>query len=158
MIKHILPLMVFTLAIGVSSAQAQTMREKKIKEEMFKRIEVLQTKIESIRTDLKKENVVDSCRKLNEMYEIYRKHVDAIGVHMDPYDDQCSEIRNDALTELFMINGEIETCKEGKDNEYVDPKELSVNLKDISRSLKNQEKVIKKKKASFNNIFLYDLK
>ena len=65
MIKHILPLMVFTLAIGVSSAQAQTMREKKIKEEMFKRIEVLHTKIESIRTDLKKEN-----ENLKEIWEM----------------------------------------------------------------------------------------
>ncbi len=138
------------------SASAETMKEKKTKEEMSKRIDDIKLKISEIRADLDDEKVVDACKKLKEVFAVYPDHVADVGIHMDPYDNKCAEIRNDALSELILIHSEVKVCEKGKDSEYVDPELLSDKLKDVDKSLKRQRKVINKKDASYNNKFHYD--
>lgn len=137
-------------------SEAQTLREKRIKEEMLTRVDALTVKLNLVRKDLASESVADACTKLKEVFDLYPDHVKDVGVRLDAFDNKCAEIRNDALTELITLHREVVTCGRGRGNEYVDPDRLSDTLKDIVKSLKNQRKIIAKKSVEFQNNFHYD--
>lgn len=155
--KSLLSTLVLSFMVFASiTSEAATMREKKTKEEMLKRVDAISLKIESIRADLDDEKVKDACAKIQEIFIVYKDHVNDVGVHLDPFDSKTAEARNDSLSELISVHQEKANCERGVDSEFVDPKELSRKMKSINKSLKRQRKIIEKKSAAFENNFQYE--
>lgn len=147
-------LILLTLLIA-QSGFAQSMREKRIKEEMLQRVATLLHKIDDTRNDLDREDVVNACSKIKEMFVIYPDHVKAIGSHMSLFEGRTVDAKNEALTQLIFMHKQTLLCDQGTDCEYVDPKQLSKELKKIGKSLKKQGKTIKKSDTGYDNTFYY---
>ena len=62
---------------------AQTIKDKRIKQEMIDRTALLIEKVESTREDLEKEDVVNACKKIKEIFIIFPDHLKGIGSHLD---------------------------------------------------------------------------
>jgi hypothetical protein len=134
---------------------AQTMKEKRTKEEMLNRVELLISKIEETRKDLKQEDVVSACSKIKEMFAIYPEHVMDVGIHMDLLRGKVNNVKSDALSQLIFMHRQTLICEKGTDCEYIDPKAVGKSLKEIERSLKKQRRVIKNSSTGHNNSFEY---
>lgn len=147
-------LMLVTLLIG-QSAFAQTIKEMKTKQEMVARTELIIETIESTREDLKNEDVVSACKKINELFLLYPAHVESIGTHLDFYSNRSIAAKDQALNQLIFVHRQSLICAQGKDSEYVDPSKLNKEFKQIEKSLKKQRKTIKKSDTSNENSFKY---
>ncbi len=137
-------------------AFSQTLKAKQVKQEMLERVEILIEKVESSRKDLVIEDVVSACAKIKEMFIIYPEHLKDIGSHLDLYRGRTVRAKDEALGQLIFMHRQTLICSKGKDSEYVDPKKLSKELKEIENSLKKQRKVIKKSDAENDNFFSYE--
>jgi hypothetical protein len=134
---------------------AQTIKEKKTKQEMLNRTELIITTIEGAREDLKIEDVDSACKKINELFVLYTPHVESIGQHLDFFRHRENKAKDEALSQLIFMHRHVIICAQGKDSEYVDPKKLRKELKEIEKSLKSQRKTIKKSDTSNENSFKY---
>lgn len=135
---------------------AQTMREKKIKEEMLSRVDVLLEKVEATQSSLKKEDVTGACSKIQEMFEIYPEHLKAVGSHLDLFESKNVKTKNQALEHLIFVHRQSLICKQGKDCEYLDIGLVNKKMKSMKKELTKQRKIIKKADTNFENTFYYE--
>lgn len=138
------------------SAFAETMREKRIRQEMIDRVTLMEQKIVSTRLLLDRENVVDACKKIKELFEIYPDHLKAVGSHMDLFKGKVIAVKDDSLNQLVFFHRQTTVCERGQDAEYVDPKTLNRELRSILKSLKKQKKIISKEDTDHENQFYYE--
>ena len=152
--------MKFTLILALSLITqlsfAQSAREKRIKEQMLERVELLIEKVEATRADLENEDAVAACSKIKELFLIYPDHLKALGSHLDIYRGRSVRAKNHALDELIFLHKQTQYCAQGKDAEYVDPKKLDKEMKRIEKSLKKQKRVIKRADTGHQNSFYYE--
>lgn len=134
---------------------AQTVRETKIKKEMLDRTNILIEKVEGAREDLDQEDVVNACKKIKELFVLYPDHLKAIGSHLDIDRIRTIRAKDQALNQLIFVHRQSLICDQGKDSEYVDPKKLRKELKEVENSLKKQRKTIKKSDTDNENRFDY---
>jgi chromosome condensin MukBEF ATPase and DNA-binding subunit MukB len=154
--KSISSLILGTLLLAATSANAQTLHEKKNKEIMLKRLDEITSNVTGIRSDLKAEKMGEACTKIKTLFKLYPDHVTDIGVHLDPYQNKDAEIRNDSLNELISLHQDSQNCDQGKSGEYMDIKDLTMKMKKFDKSLKRQRKIIQKANTGFENEFHYD--
>ncbi len=147
--------MVLTL-IFMKMSFADTIHEKNVKKEMLERVDTLLSKIEECRDDLKSDDVVKACGKIDEIFAIYPEHLKALGVHMDLFASKTVKSTHSALSQLIFVHQQSLVCKQGQNSEYVDPEALRKELKRIERSLKKQRKYIKRKDVGNNNSYYYN--
>lgn len=134
---------------------AQSVREKRIKQEMLDRTDTLIEKVEGAREDLEKEDVINACKKIKELFVLYPDHLKGIGSHLDLDRNRTVRAKDQALNQLIFIHRQTLICDQGKDSEYVDPKKLRKELRDIVKSLNDQKKTIKKSDTENENKFEY---
>ena len=135
---------------------AQTMRSKKVKEEMLTRVDLLTEKAEACRLALEKEDVVAACGKIQEMFEIYPEHLKSIGTYMDLFESKNVTAKNQALEHLIFVHRQSLICRQGKDSEYLDIGLVNKKMKAMKKELGKQKKVIKKAETDYNNTFYYE--
>lgn len=148
--------LLFICLLAGQMSFAQTMREKKIKEEMLSRVDVLLEKVEATRSSLKKEDVVAACDKIQEMFEIYPEHLKAVGSHMDLFESKNVKTKNQALEHLIFVHRQSLICKQGKDCEHLDMGLVDKKMKSMKKELTKQRKIIKKADTNFQNTFYYE--
>jgi hypothetical protein len=134
---------------------AQSKKEKRIKQEMLDRVELLIEKVELTREELEKEDVVNACKTIKEMFQIFPDHLKGIGSRMDFEKRRTIKAKDLALNELIFMHKQSLICEQGKDAENVDPKELRKELKDVLHALKKQRRIIKRADTSSENSFHY---
>jgi hypothetical protein len=148
--------LVLTSLLLSQIAFSQSAKEKKNKQAMLERVELLIEKVEGTREDLKTEDVVKACEKIKEMFLIYPDHLKDIGSHLDLYRGRTVRAKDQALDQLIFMHRQSLICSKGKNSEYVNPEKLSKELKGIESSLKKQRKVILKSDADNENFFSYE--
>lgn len=136
-------LLLITLLIG-QIAYAQSMREIRIREAMLNRIDELTTKTQSTQDLLARRDVGPACKNIKEMFDMVQEHVKDIHTHLDIFSSKVINTKQDAVQSLLLIQQNNTTCKQGQDNEYIDPKKAESNMKVVLSSLKKQRKVINK--------------
>jgi len=154
----------FLILLMSQLAMSQTMKEKRVKQEMLERVDLLIEKAESVKDLLEvnrketpsDENVGAACRILKDLFEIYPEHVKAIGGHLDLFAARTVWLKNEALAQLITIHRQTLVCKQGKNQEYVDPSALHKEFENIVKSLEKQKKRISKSDASYENSFYYE--
>ncbi len=144
------------LAVFVNGAFAESAFEKKKKQEMSERTDILIEKVESARSHLKKEEVKEACDEIKEMLKLYPEHLKSIGQHMNNYKTKVVIARDEALQQLIFVHRQSVVCGQGDNAEHVDPKDLNKKLKKILKSLNKQKKLIDKEKTNYENEFYYN--
>jgi hypothetical protein len=147
-------IMLVTLLLSQLSF-AQSIKEKRIKQEMLDRVELLIEKVELTREELEKEDVVNACKTIKEMFQIFPEHLKGIGSRMDFEKRRTIKAKDLALNELIFMHKQSLICDQGKDAENVDPKKLRKELKDVLHALKKQRRIIKRADTSSENSFYY---
>lgn len=136
-------LILITLMVG-QMAFAQSMREIRIRESMQKRVTDLIAKTEATQELLERRDVQNACKNIKSMYSSIQDHVQDIHSHLDIFSSRVINGKQDAIQALIILQRNNGICKQGKDNEYVDPKKAESNLKSVLKTLKKQSKLIKK--------------
>jgi hypothetical protein len=150
-----LPLILLALAF-TQLATAQSIREEKIRKQMLERVELILEKSEAAREDLKNKDVVMACEKITSIFAIYPDHLKAIGSHMELFRSRTVKAKNQALDHLIFFHKQTNICQQGKDSEYVDPKRLSKDLREIEKELKRHGRLIKRRDTDQENYFYYE--
>ncbi len=134
---------------------AQSMKEIRIKKEMIDRVELIIEKIDVAQEDLEKNDVVNACKGIKEIFQIFPDHLKSIGTHMDFERVKTIKAKDLALNELIFFHRQTLECDSGKDSENVDPKKLKKDLKLVERKLKKQRRIIKRSDTDLENSFYY---
>lgn len=135
---------------------AQTMKEKRIKQEMLDRVDSLVKIIDEGRASLEKEDVVNACKKINELFKLMPDHLVAVGTKMDLFDSDVIRMENESKMHLIYVHQQNNVCNSSEligDN--LDMKETDRKLKSMKKALEKQRKKIKKGDTSFENTYSY---
>lgn len=149
------PVFILVLMLATQFSFAQTLREKKIKEEMLSRVDTLIAKTQEGREALDSEDVIKACDIIDELFKILPDHLVSIGTRMNLFDSKIIKMENE--TKMFLIDTHMRSniCSVGERGENLDIGETDKQLKKMNKSFKKQKKTIKKKDTDYNNTYNY---
>lgn len=147
-------LLLFTLTLSQLSF-AETMKERKIKEEMLLRTDSLIAKTQEGRDFLEKEDVVSTCKKIEEIFELLPKHLFDIGGRMNLFDEDVITMEKQTRVYLIGMHRTHLTCKKGNDAENLDMDATDRDLKAMNKAFKKHKKWIKKLETNYENTYNY---
>jgi hypothetical protein len=135
---------------------AESVRGKKLKEEMITRIDSLITKISDGRDALEQEDVAKTCEKINEVFKLLPEHLIAIGTNMNLLNSKVILMEQETKMVLIYIHQRSNICASSSNpGENLDLKETEKKLKSISKMLVKQKKLIKKLSTEYRNTYNY---
>lgn len=134
---------------------AQSIKSKKIKEEMLTRVDTLISKIDESRAHLAKEEVAQACDKIDEIFKILPDHLIGIGTKMNLFDPAVIRMENESKIFLIWIHQRHNICNNGIRGEELDMGETSKELKSMKKKFEKQKKRIKKSDTDFENTYNY---
>lgn len=145
----------FALLLLSQLALAESVRGKRIKEEMLTRVDNLILQIEESREALDRADVITACQKINDIFKIIPKHLVAIGTSMNLLDSKV--IRMEQETKMFLIymHQRSNICAQGETGEYLDLEETDKKLKSMRKMLEKQRKLIRKRDTDYENTYHY---
>lgn len=147
--------LVLLLLLASQLSFSQTLKEKKVKQEMLDRADVLIAKVSEARLALEKEDVVTTCEKINELFRLYPDHLVGIGTRMNIFDGRIIKMENEAKMSLIYFHQQSNVCSRGETGEYLDIGDTKKKLKSIKRQLEKQKKKIKKSDTDYENTYNY---
>jgi hypothetical protein len=147
-------LIVFTLLMSQFSF-AETMKERRIKEEMLTRVDTLVIKVDEGREALAKEDVISACQKVEDLFGLLPKHLVSIGTKMNLFDKNV--IKMERETKVFLIDMHMTSniCKSGKDAENLDMEKTDTKFKNMRKAFVKQKKRIQKSDTNYENVYNY---
>lgn len=150
--------MLFTL-IMVLTAQvslAETIKSKKIKEEMLTRADTLIQKSGEGRELAKKEKMDEVCVILNDIFDILPDQLISIGTHMDIGDSKIIKLERETRMYLMQVHFNTNLCKsDGYKGESLPIKETEKLFKEMKNDFEKHKKRIKKSDTDYENSYNY---
>jgi hypothetical protein len=134
---------------------AQTLKEKKVKQEMLERTDTLITKVKEAKVLLDNEDVEGTCKVINVIFKIYPDHLIAIGTKMNIFDGAFVKMENETKMSLIYFHQQSNICARGTGGEYLDISKTKKKLKLIRKQLEKQKKKIEKSETNFENTYNY---
>lgn len=134
---------------------AQSIKERKVKEEMLSRADSLITKIEEARASLEKEEVSAACDKIDEIFKLLPEHLIGIGTRMNLFDPAVIRMENESKMHLIYIHQRHNICNNGIRGENLDLSETDKKLKSMKKAIEKQKKKIKKSDTDYENTYNY---
>ena len=150
--KHFIAL---SLVLASQLSLAQKIKEKRTKAQMLIRVELLLGKVTIARDQLKNQRVEEACKIVDDILAMYPEHLEDMGRRLNPYKKKVNKATNRSLEELIQLEVLSSTCAKGSEAEYVDPKIMNRDLKDLEKTLKNQRDLIEDHRTNFNNSIRY---
>lgn len=147
-------ILAFTLLLSNLSF-AETMKDRRIKDEMLERVDSLIQKSQEGRDALDKEDVVLACQKFGEIFEILPKHLMSIGTKMNYFDKKVVSMEKETRAFLIDVHMTDGLCKSGPNAENLDIKAADKKFKAMKKAFKKQKKRIKKGSTDFDNEYHY---
>lgn len=137
-------------------ALAETVRGKKVKEEMLSRTDVLITNITDARDALEQEDVSKACEKINEIFKLLPDHLVSIGTRMNLLNSKVIRMEQETKMFLIYVHQRSNICASSSEpGENLDIKETQKKLKSMSKMLVKQKKLIKKSSTEYQNRYNY---
>ena len=134
---------------------AQSLKEKKVKEEMLARADVLILKIDEARASLDKEEVVQACDQIDEIFKVLPDHLVGIGTHMNIFEHDVISMENESKMHLIWIHQRHNICNNGVRGENLDIGDTNKKLKSMKKAIEKQKKKIKKSDTGYENTYNY---
>lgn len=147
--------LMFALLLASQMTFAQSLKEKKVKEEMLQRVDKLVTKIDEARVHLDKEEASAACDKIDEIFKILPDHLVGIGTRMNLFDPGVIRMENESKMFLIYIHQRHNICNNGQRGENLDLSETDKKLKSMKKQLEKQKKKIKKSDTDYENTYNY---
>jgi hypothetical protein len=136
-------------------ASAQTLKEKKLKQEMLGRVDTLIEKSQQAREALKTEDVVLACKKINELFKILPDHLISIGTSMNLFDPKVIKMENETKMFLIDMHQRSNICAMGETGENLDIGKTDKKFKEMIKAFGKQKKKIKKSDVDYENTYNY---
>ncbi len=133
----------------------QSLKDKRIKEEMLNRVDTLSEKVQLTRDFLKHEDVVPACKTINEIFKILPDHLISIGTRMNLFDSQVINMEHETKLFLIYIHQRSNICSQGETGENLDIAETDKKLKSAKKMFEKQKKKIKKSDTTYENLYNY---
>jgi hypothetical protein len=151
-----MPIRLIILMLFMSQlAFGQSLKEKRIKEEMLTRVDHLIEKVQQTRSYLKNEEVALSCKTINDIFKILPEHLMSIGTRMNLFDPQVINMEQETKMLLIYIHQRSNICNVGETGENLDIDETDKKMKSAKKMLDKQKKEIKKSDTNFENLYNY---
>lgn len=147
--------LMFALLLTSQVTFAQSLKEKKVKEEMLLRTDSLMTKIDEARASLDKEEVASACDKIDEIFKLLPDHLVSIGTRMNLFDPAVIRMENESKMHLIWIHQRHNICNNGTRGENLDIGDTDKKLKSMKKQLEKQKKKIKKSDTDYENTYNY---
>jgi hypothetical protein len=147
--------LIFLLLLLSQFTFAQTLKEKKIKQEMLDRVETLIVKSQEARTALKTEDVVTACGRISDLFVILPDHLISIGTRMNLFDPDVIKMENETKMILIYIHQRKNICETGETGENLDIGETDKKLRSMIKAFEKQRKRIKKSDTDYENTYNY---
>ncbi len=147
-------ILLFILMVG-SSVKAQSLHERKTKEQMLTRTDDLILKLEESSFALEREDVSLACKKMNHIFKILPDHLISIGTKMNMFNPQVIKMENQTRAFLIFIHQQTNICKRGETGEYLDITEVLKRFKSANKMFEKQRGDIKKLDTDFENAYNY---
>lgn len=136
-------------------AFGQSLKEKRVKEEMLNRVDLLIEKVQQTRTYLENEEVALSCKLINDVFKILPEHLMSVGTRMNLFDPQIIKMENETKLFLIYIHQRSNICGVGETGENLDIKETDKKMKSAKKMFEKQKKKIKKSDTNYDNLYNY---
>lgn len=136
-------------------ALGQTLKDKRIKEEMLQRVDLLIEKIQETRSHLSRDESSLACMNIKEMFKILPEHLMSIGTRMNLFDAQIIAMEHETKLFLIYIHQRSNICASGNNGENLDIIETDKRLKSMKKIFDKQKKKIKKSDTSYENLYNY---
>jgi len=146
---------IFALLLASQVTFAQTLKGKKVKEEMLSRADSLITKIDEARASLDKEEVAAACDKIDEIFKLLPDHLVGIGTRMNLFDPDVIRMENETKMHLIYIHQRHNICNNGVRGENLDMGETDKKLKSMKKAIEKQKKKIRKSDTDYENTYNY---
>lgn len=150
--------MLFTLMLVLSAqlSLAETIKSKKIKEEMLTRADTLIQKSDEGRELAKKEKMDEVCVVLNDIFDILPDQLISIGTHMDIGDSKIIKLERETRMYLMQVHYNSNLCKnDGNKGESLQIKDTEKLFKSMKKDFEKHKKRIKKSDTDFENSYNY---
>jgi hypothetical protein len=134
---------------------AQSLRDKRIKQEMLDRVDTLVTKINEVMSSLEREDPVMGCNTLSDIFKLVPDHLMGIGTRMNLFDPAVIKMEHESKLDLIEVHKLINICNNGVYGENVDLKGTVKFLKSMKKRLAKQKKKISKKDTDYENTYNY---
>jgi hypothetical protein len=136
-------------------AFGQSLKDKRIKEEMLNRVDTLTEKVQITRDYLKQEDVVLACKTINEIFKILPDHLVSIGTRMNLFDPQVINMEHETKLFLIYVHQRSNICAQGETGENLDISEVDKKFKSTKKIFEKQKKKIKKSDTTYENLYNY---
>lgn len=136
-------------------AFGQSLKDKRIKEEMLNRVDTLTEKVQITRDYLKQEDVVLACKTINEIFKILPDHLVSIGTRMNLFDPQVINMEHETKLFLIYVHQRSNICSQGEASENLDISEVDKKFKSTKKIFEKQKKKIKKSDTTYENLYNY---
>lgn len=138
-----------------SLAFGQSLKDKRIKEEMLTRVDSITERLQLVRDYLKHEDVIFACKTINEIFKILPDHLVAIGTRMNLFDSQVISMEHETKMFLIYIHQRSNICSQGQTGENLNISEVDKKFKSMKKMFDKQKKKIKKSDTSYENLYNY---
>jgi hypothetical protein len=156
MIGGTMPIRLILLMLFMSQiAFGQSLKEKRVKEEMLNRVDHLIERVQQTRTYLENEEVALSCKSINDIFKALPEHLMSIGTRMNLFDSQVIKMENETKLFLIYIHQRSNICSVGDTGENLDIKETDQKMKAAKKMFEKQQKKIKKSDTDYENLYNY---
>lgn len=137
-------------------SMADTIRGRQLKDEMVTRLDSLITKISDGRDALEQEDVAKTCEIINEVFKLLPDHLVSIGTRMNLLNSKVIRMEQETKMFLIYIHQRSNICASSNEPGInLDLKETKKKLKNMSKMLVKQKKLIKKSSTEYNNTYNY---
>jgi predicted RNase H-like nuclease (RuvC/YqgF family) len=134
---------------------AESLKERKVKQEMLDRVDTLTTKLQEGENALDKEDVLAACKNIDEAFKIMPDHLVGIGTKMDLFNSKVIKMEKESKMHLIYLHTASNTCSREETGINLDIEETQKKLKSMRKALVKQRKKIKKLDTGFANTYNY---
>ena len=140
------------LSLGVRAEEPNNTSSKEV---MIDRVDLILKDVREIRKSLKNNEANEACQKVPAVVELYKAHLMDSGVRLELNKSRSQKVIHWAYEQLIYFHKLEVICGMGKDQEFVHMEDTIDELKDIIKSLKKQERKVKRSEAESHNSFSY---
>lgn len=135
---------------------SQTIREKKVKEEMLGRVDTLIQFVEEGQEALKKEEMSEVCGRIEDLFKLLPDHLVAIGTRMNLFDPKVIKMEHETKSTLIEMHQHKNICHSSNVvGENLDLKKTKKKFKEMLSMFEKQKKRIKKSDTGYENTYNY---
>lgn len=147
--------LVLLLLLVSQLSVAQSLKDKRTKEQILDRVDELILNLNEGQDFLKREEVDRACDSIDRIFALMPEHLMSIGTKMNILSGKVVKMEQETKLYLIYVHRQSNLCSFGERGENIDITRVGKQLKVIAKVLEKQKKTIKKLDTSYSNRYSY---